>query len=176
MSSMRQNNYIHADIRLLRSKKARWIAAVICAAVIAVLGAVFVPMLGKYDYAREFTELLYTTTPEDVADPEAKITELRTLASDEVIDHLLEIGGIPAVVLHEAGADTDTWFEFASLTQDQQISDDQWNDAVAGSIRVHDHTANTLRTTWKGALYFYIEKIEGKWMITDFKAVNWQGP
>lgn len=176
MTSMNRNRYIFADIGLLRSKKAWWIAAVLAVVIAVVLVIVFVPGADRHEIAREYVETLYTTMPEDLVDPTARVEKLRTIATDEVVDHLLEVGGFPAVTLHEEGTNAETYFEYTSLAQDQQITDDRWNHVLAGNIHVINHELNTHRTTWRGAVYFRIDKVDGQWRVIDATTVRWWGP
>lgn len=176
MTSMNRNRYIFADIGLLRSKKAWWIAAVLAVVIAVVLVIVFVPGADRHEIAREYVETLYTTTPEDLVDPTARVEQLRTIATDEVVDHLLDVGGFPAVTLHEEGTNAETYFEYTSLAQDQQITDDRWNHVLAGNIHVINHEMNTHRTTWRGAVYFRIDKVDGQWRVIDATTVRWWGP
>ena len=167
-----KNRYIYADMRLFRSKRVRRIALGAAVITVMILVAVLVPGIGKYGKAREFVDALYETTEADLKDPAGRVERIRELATEELVDKLMQRGGIPAVVLQEKNVET--WFEHGTLTQEMFPEDEYWTDALAGSVKIHDHTNNLLLSGWRGAVYVRMEKVEGKWKVTDISEIDWQ--
>ena len=171
--SLSKNRYIHADISLLTSKRALIIGTVAVLLIITVIAGIMLPNARRYKAARNFAETLYAAEKAE-PDPDARVETLRTLATDEVVDELLQSGGIPAVELHETGANARTWFEHSTLKHDEHPDYETWTDALAGSVKIHDYNANMLLSGWRGTLCLRVEKVDGQWIVTDMQQINWQ--
>ena len=170
----RKNDYIYADIRLLRSKIGKRLAVTIAAALLILVAALLVPGIQKYGLAEKFVNELYTTTMEDLIDPTARVERLRMLATDDLVDELLQNDGIPAVVLHQANREVTTAFQQGPRAVNDAPQPDLWTDELPGKITINDAQNNKLLAGWRGVLGVRVEKVSGEWLVTQISDVDWQ--
>lgn len=169
-----KNGYILADIRLFRSKKTKLIALIAAIAAVLILVLTILPGIQRYGLAEEFIVTLYETTQDDLKDPTTRVERLKELATEELVNELLQNGGIPAVVLHENGKNVTTSFKRESRPLHYEPQPELWTDELPGKVTISDIENDKLLAGWRGVLGVRMEKVKGKWLVTQISDVDWQ--